>query len=893
MIFKIYITFKKYIFLAFLIGMSFFGFSQDIQIQGTVLDFENKPISNVTIIASDSENGKSVLAFSTSDTNGNYKLILSNEIELVSIWLLVRHISYETIRIKNPLKSLRQDFKLNVNTQSLDEVVIESERIVRVKGDTITYNVNKLKAEKDITIEDVINRIPGVSINENGQIKYLDKPISHLYINGVDLLEGGYSIATQGIPADAVKEIDVMKKHHHERIDIGRTETDNVAFNLKIKEDAGLFFGSLKGDVGVPFLTGKLDATPIYFKDNFQNISSGKLNNIGTTLRGIGTDLTFENINIGNLMLEEANVINQPNINGIAISNKYWLDNESHAITNNALHKVNDSTTVKWNFNYVNELSKIESILSSEFLTNNQSSIVVTRNRNQLNTRHFNAVVNQEINKRKLYFKNSTSYRYANNSGIERVFINNNYLESNYFFNNFQISNSTSFKTLIGKNNILQSGLLFQYEQNEEALMVSPPVFETLIGNGSDSDATNQHVSVKKLNLAGFSQYNFRLMKLEWNLSQHLKYNSFSFGSNLNHLPNFNNQSFPLVSNFDYQKLATTTRLNSKTKIGRATLSWGLSADFVNLSTIENNSINLSIDDSFLFIQPNISFKYSLSTKWNFGIAYDLNNAISDFSQLYTPVILKSYNTLVQNPNFINIIRTNFFLPSINYNNILKSFYFSLKGNFNQSKSDVTFSNELNDEGFFTTEIIEQPNFIKNHGFTLNLTKSFLGSFKSDFTYAYNVSKNQLFFNNEFLDAINRRHSLDLGLIWDRGSWFTLEYKAKLNLGFSETSSNQISNSFLFQNLNFDIYTSNSTRINFGLDSSRTETSESTKINENTLFNMSFHYKPSKKLNINASLINIFDTQFFTTTNSYLNFVNVYQFSLRPRQFTLGLNYSL
>jgi hypothetical protein len=40
-----------------------------------------------------------------------------------------------------------------------------------------------------------------------------------------------------------------------------------------------LLFGSLKGDAGVPFLTGKLDATPIYFKDKFQNISSGKLNN--------------------------------------------------------------------------------------------------------------------------------------------------------------------------------------------------------------------------------------------------------------------------------------------------------------------------------------------------------------------------------------------------------------------------------------------------------------------------------------------------------------------------------------------------------------------------------------------------------------------------------------
>jgi hypothetical protein len=47
-----------------------------------------------------------------------------------------------------------------------------------------------------------------------------------------------------------------------------------------------------------------------------------------------------------------------------------------------------------------------------------------------------------------------------------------------------------------------------------------------------------------------------------------------------------------------------------------------------------------------LFIQPNISVKYSFNTKWNLGISYDLNNNISDFSQLYTPVILTSFNAM-------------------------------------------------------------------------------------------------------------------------------------------------------------------------------------------------------------------------------------------------------
>lgn len=178
-----------FIFLAFLIGMPFFGYSQAIEIQGIAVDSENKPISSCTIIASDSEDGSNILAFKNSDVNGNYKLILSKEIKLDNIWLIVRHISYETIRLKIPLKSAKQDFQMSLKMQKLDEVLIKKDRVVTIKGDTITYNVNGLKAKKDYTIEEVINRIPGVSINESGQIRYLDKPISHLYINGADLLE--------------------------------------------------------------------------------------------------------------------------------------------------------------------------------------------------------------------------------------------------------------------------------------------------------------------------------------------------------------------------------------------------------------------------------------------------------------------------------------------------------------------------------------------------------------------------------------------------------------------------------------------------------------------------------------------------------------------------------
>jgi hypothetical protein len=73
------------------------------------------------------------------------------------------------------------------------------------------------------------------------------------------------------------------------------------------------------------------------------------------------------------------------------------------------------------------------------------------------------------------------------------------------------------------------------------------------------------------------------------------------------------------------------------------------------------------------FIYTNISVKYSFNTKWNFAISYDLNNNISIFHS-FIHLILTSFNAMVQNPNFVNIIRT-IHLPLYNYNNILKVFF--------------------------------------------------------------------------------------------------------------------------------------------------------------------------------------------------------------------------
>jgi hypothetical protein len=586
---------------AFLIGMPFFSIGQQYKINGAITDSLGVPINDAIITITNAKEASEVLAYTSSNAFGKYTFLL-NESDLDSIWLHVKHMVYRTIHVKLLLQGGLKNFTLYPKVEQLKEVLIESQKIVKVRGDTITYNVAGLKAQKDYTIEEVISRIPGITIKDNGQILYKEKAISHLYINNVDLLEGRYSIATRGIPADAVKDIDVLTRHNHERIDIGRTDSDKVSLNLKIKENQSVVFGSSKNEAGTPLITGLVEATPIYLKNNFQNISSVKFNNIGETLKDNGSSLTMDDYNLLRLKNVQTPIIRPTNVNGVVLSDKFWLDNDSYAVTNDALHKVSDSTLVKWNINYANEVSKINRSATNIYISDNDSTIVTNVNRNSLRAQRFRLGVNQEVNKRNFYLKNNTTFQYLDDRGIENSILNQKVIQGDYLHSDVQFSNSTSLKTVFGRNNILKSGLIIDYGNQLEKLTATPPVFDAILGNMPATEATLQNVDVTKLNIGAFSEYSFNWLRLNWSINQTLQYNDFKFRSQLNQIPATSSAIFPYASDFSFQKLNAISTLSTKYTLGKMRLTWNVAADYGSLQTKEWKAKNIDQKKTFFFI---------------------------------------------------------------------------------------------------------------------------------------------------------------------------------------------------------------------------------------------------------------------------------------------------
>lgn len=200
-------------------------------IKGRVLSkVSKKPIENSIVTLYDAE-GKAI-AFTTSAPDGLFTL----EHPLKpGAKLTVRMMGYETYALSaENIKEGELNIYLVEKVFSIKEVAVKTERI-KAQGDTISYMVSTFTEKQDRSIGDVLARMPGINVESSGRIQYQGLDINKLYIEGQDLLEGKYGVATKGISAQDIARVEVMENHQPMQVLRGISYSDQAAINLKLK----------------------------------------------------------------------------------------------------------------------------------------------------------------------------------------------------------------------------------------------------------------------------------------------------------------------------------------------------------------------------------------------------------------------------------------------------------------------------------------------------------------------------------------------------------------------------------------------------------------------------------------------------------------------------------
>jgi hypothetical protein len=92
-----------------------------------------------------------------------------------------------------------------------DVVTVVGQPPVTQKGDTIQYNASQFKVNPDATVEDLIKKMPGITI-ENGVVKAQGEDVRKVTIDGRDFFGDDATAALRNLPAEIVDRIQVFDR---------------------------------------------------------------------------------------------------------------------------------------------------------------------------------------------------------------------------------------------------------------------------------------------------------------------------------------------------------------------------------------------------------------------------------------------------------------------------------------------------------------------------------------------------------------------------------------------------------------------------------------------------------------------------------------------------------
>lgn len=381
---------KKYLVLFLLLVIPFLGYSQNIKVEGTIKDPTGNPLEMANVIAF-KQGTKFLQSYSITDSKGNYKLSLEKGQDYT---LRTSYLGFDSksidISIVATSKNIIKNIVLEEANQSLDVVEITYEMPVKISGDTISYNAESFTNGTEKKLEDILAKLPGIDIDDNGEIEVEGKKVQKVLVEGKEFFDGDSKLATQNIPASAIDKVQVLKNYNEVSGMRGVTNNeDNIAINIKLKKGKNKFwFGEVAAGGGTSNGEGKHMAKPklfYYSPDKSVNLLAD-FNNIGeapftrrdyfrftgglrSNLSNNGTNFNVESDGLGFLTTQNNRALEiESNFGALNFSlvPKEGLDLNGFAIVNDSKTEMFTKSETVYNETGLIDISESSSIQESQ-----------------------------------------------------------------------------------------------------------------------------------------------------------------------------------------------------------------------------------------------------------------------------------------------------------------------------------------------------------------------------------------------------------------------------------------------------------------------------------------------------------------------------------------------
>jgi hypothetical protein len=664
------------------------------------------------------------------------------------------------------IDSAHRDFKtkdvfLARGYGTLEEVVVQAVVPIKMNGDTLEINPGAFKLDSNAVVEDMLRRVPGMTLWGDGSITVNGKEVNKVLVDGKQFFANDPAIATQNLPKNAIDKIQVYQETDYSKDNAEVSPSDSLlTMNIKLKPNKRSgYFGKAGGGLGTDKrYEADLAGQAYNNKSRFGLVASANNINKSADMQSIQQQSTFRSFNprnryvanFGGQGVNEIRFLGANLQHNFAETNNNWYNNQATA-----------SFTIRENMNEIDNLTNARSSASGKvFLTNTRyqsqgdnisrsfSAGYNNRNRNRDFSTDLNAnmgsgsgtsssVTHSALEGEGAVSDNNARTSYKNeNQGLNFTARLRNRGDDERNLKSFSLSNSLAMNSSRGERN---TQTLFESLADISKNKNINRLYETTSSSFSNTLSANYN-ALKRLLFGGNSLWNINM-----GVSNDL---TFSSSSNTSDVQDFNKLTGDyqingyLTNNNELNRFEDRPSFNISKSFNKnlsdrysrwINVYLNLRGQFLtehNSSSIANRNLNRS----FGFFVPGFSLNYNYQRhnryRIDMNISQNRSASIPSVDQLFP--IIDSTNTYSFNHGnpYLNPAYSNYYGFNLNYNRQNRQrktdIGFGVYGNMNISKdavSDSTYYDNLGRRNIYLINMNGRSNY--SSGFNMNTSFKF------------------------------------------------------------------------------------------------------------------------------------------------------------------------
>jgi hypothetical protein len=207
-------------------------------VKGIVIDtLGKKPLANATINILDGKDS-SLVTFARTRENGSFEV---TKLDAGNYLLLISYTGFSKLQKPFTVTAAKPDYDFAVipmtSNSTLADVTVTAAP-VQIKGDTVEYNAGSFKTKPNAAVEDLLKKLPGVTVERDGTVKANGQEVKRVLVDGKQFFGNDPKLATKNLQAEMVNKVQVYEKKSDQSeftgFDDGNTEP---TINLTLKND--------------------------------------------------------------------------------------------------------------------------------------------------------------------------------------------------------------------------------------------------------------------------------------------------------------------------------------------------------------------------------------------------------------------------------------------------------------------------------------------------------------------------------------------------------------------------------------------------------------------------------------------------------------------------------